>query len=167
VDTFDSVSDIHRKLAIKYQKENSFVDEAGALLATKFEADRDQGESDRKDDELRAMMDRLYPEFQRHHDEYARAVAEGRTPPAPGRRGEGPRHPSPNPPAPPPELAGPGIEADTTPAAPVVPESTYRRANDAETHGGKISAEHGEKALAYMREHECSWAQAVFMTNTP
>jgi hypothetical protein len=112
VDTFDNVSDIHRRLAVRYLRDNPWVGEDGALSATQFEADRDQEESDRKDEALRAMMARLYPEFQRHHDEYAAAIAEGRTPVVPGRRGEAARHPSPNPPAPeehgPP---GPGFDA--------------------------------------------------------
>jgi hypothetical protein len=159
VDTFDDASPIHRGLAIKYQNQNPFVDEAGALLATRFEAGRDQEESDRKDAALLGSMGRLYPLFNGIYQRYVKAQAQAGPQP--------PRHPSPNPPSPPAELAGPGVEADTTPAAPVVGESAYRRANDAETHGGKISAEHGERALRYMREKDCSWAEAVFMTNDP
>jgi hypothetical protein len=162
VDSFDEASPTHRKLAIRYQLENPFVDEAGALLATQFEADRDQEESDRKDEELRAMMDRLYPEFQKHHDEYARAIAEGRTPPMPGRRGEGPRHPSPNPPRPPGPEPGPEIHAPMPPPPPAdLGQAAERFLRDA---GGRISERHAAQALAYQRANPCSWAEAVYLT---
>jgi hypothetical protein len=157
VDTFNSASPIHRKLAIRYQLENPFVDEAGALLATQFEADRDQEESDRKDDDLRAMMDRLYPEFQRHHDEYARAVAEGREPPVPGRRGEGPRHP------PPPHDAyepggvepGPAIDAGMPPPPPADLEGV------AGDDGRERPRAVVEAARRYAREGGVSYAAGV------
>jgi hypothetical protein len=157
VDTFDEASPIHRRLAIKYQNENPWVSADGALLATQFESDRAQEESDRLDDEFRAMMDRLYPEFQKHHDEYARAIAEGRTPPVPGRRGEEPRHPSPTP---------PGSLDGLTPVepGPALPALGLPGTGAARAAYGRISPRHGEAALRYLRQHECSWQEAVAAT---
>jgi hypothetical protein len=164
VDTFDTAGDIHRRLAVRYLRENPWVGEDGALAATAFEAQQQLAEQDEGDRDFLARFARLYPEWQKHYDAYTAAVAEGREPPMPGRRGEGPRHPSPNPPRPPGPEPGPEIHAPTTPAAPVVEASAYRRADEAEAHGGRISPRHGEAALRYLRQHECSWAEAVAAT---
>jgi hypothetical protein len=161
-DTLETIDPLHRRLAEQYLRATPWASDDTAIEATRYQAAQELEEQDRLDDEFRAMMDRLYPEFQKHHDEYVRAVAEGRTPPAPGHRGEEPRHPSPNPPSPPPELAGPAIDAGMPPPPPAdLAGAAERFLREA---GSRISERHAEQALAYQRAHPCTWAEAVYRT---
>jgi hypothetical protein len=152
VDTFDDASDIHRRLATQYQRENPWMDEAGALAATAFEAEQQLAEREEGDRRFKAMMDRLYPEFARLHDEYARAVAEGREPPVPARP---PRHT----PIPHDVYETPGTEP-----GPALPALGLPGTGAARAAYGRISPRHGEAALRYLRRHECTWAEAVAAT---
>jgi hypothetical protein len=159
VDETEALDPLHARLAEKYLRDQPWSGWDNAVSATAYQFQQDLEERDRGDDETRARMDRLYPEFAAWYADFvARQAAGGFEPPA---------HPSPNPPAPGgTEPLPPAVHAGTTPAAPVVPESVYKYANQQETHHGKISEEHGERALRYMRDNGCSWQRALFMTNT-
>jgi hypothetical protein len=152
VDTFDTASDIHRRLAVQYQRENPWMDEQAALTATQFEADQELAERDEGDRRFKLMMARLYPEFQKHYDEFAKAIAEGREPVVPARP---PRH------QPPPHdvYETPGLEP-----GPALPALGLPGTGAARAAYGRISPRHGEAALRYLRQHECTWQEAVAAT---
>jgi hypothetical protein len=158
VDETESLDPLHAKLVEKYLRDQPWSGWDNAVAATRYAALQEREEEDRLDDEFKAMMRKHYPMFEAHYARFVRERAEAAEPP---------RHQSPNPPvADGTEPLPPAVHADTTPPAPVVPESVYKYANQQETHHGKISPEHSEKALAYMRERGCSWQQALFLTNT-